>query len=62
MGFLNNKTETLSIHKMAAKILNKSNHNGWDYWFVKRNNEFISINDIRKQYRKNELNFIAFEI
>lgn len=61
-GYLNDKKDTLSIHKMAAKILKKNNHNGWDYWFVKRNNKLISINDIRKQYRKKELNFTAFEI
>jgi len=28
------KDETLSIHKMAAKYLNKSNHNGWNYFFI----------------------------
>jgi len=61
-GYLNDISEVLSIHKMAAKILNKTNHNGWDYWYVKRNSKLISINDLRNQYRKKELNFVAFEI
>jgi site-specific DNA-methyltransferase (adenine-specific) len=61
-GYLIDNKDKLSIHKMAAKILNKTNHNGWDYWFVKRKSKFISINDLRKQYRKNELDFIAFEL
>jgi site-specific DNA-methyltransferase (adenine-specific) len=61
-GYLIDNKDKLSIHKMAAKMLNKTNHNGWDYWFVKRKSKFISINDLRKQYRKNELDFIAFEL
>ena len=60
-GYLNDGIDELSIHKMSAKILRKSNNNGWDYWFVKRNNKLISINDLRKKYRKNELNFVEFE-
>jgi site-specific DNA-methyltransferase (adenine-specific) len=35
---------------MAAKILNKTNHNGWDFWYVLRNNKLVSINEIRKEY------------
>ncbi len=61
-GYLKDDNEALSIHKMAAKILNKTNHNGWDYWFVLRNKKLVSINDLRKTYRKNELNFIAFKM
>jgi len=59
-GYLYDGIEELSIHKTAAKILSKTNHNGWNYWFVKRNNKQVSINDIRKEYRKNELNFVEF--
>jgi len=61
-GYLKDETTELSIHKMAAKILNKTNHNGWDYWYVKRKSALISINDLRNAYRENELDFIAFKI
>lgn len=51
-----NGTE-FSIHKLSAKLLNKTNHNGWDYFFVKRNTSFISIDDFRyliKTHNKGE--------
>ena len=44
-----------SIHKTSASILNLTNNNGWDYWFVERNGKLISIDEIRKEYRKLEL-------
>ncbi|MCL1925344.1 MAG: site-specific DNA-methyltransferase, partial [Defluviitaleaceae bacterium] len=47
--------EELSIHKLSAALLNKTNNNGWDYWFVKNNDNYISINEFRKKYRKKEL-------
>ena len=51
------KLESLSIHKMAAKVLNKINHNGWDFWYVLRDGELKSINEIRKEYWEKELNY-----
>lgn len=36
-----------SIHNLSAKLLNKENHNGWDYFYIKRGNDFISINELR---------------
>lgn len=42
--------DILSIHKMAAKYQNKDNANGWDYFYIKRNDEFISINSLRYTY------------
>lgn len=40
--------EILSIHKMAAKILKKENSNGWNYFYVKDDNEtFILIDSLR---------------
>jgi len=53
----NGQLEKKSIHKMAAEILNKINHNGWDFWYVKRDDKLISINEIRKEYRKKELGY-----
>lgn len=46
-----------SIHLGAAKLNNKINQNGWEYWFIKNNNSYISINEIRKEYRKKILKF-----
>lgn len=61
-GYLLDEKEELSIHKMAAKVLNKGNHNGWDYWYVMREGALKSINDLRKEYRKNELSFEEFKL
>lgn len=44
--------EKLSIHKMSAKILNKTNNNGWDYFYVMNNGKLIPLNDLRYQYDK----------
>ncbi|WP_104684833.1 DNA-methyltransferase [Helicobacter bizzozeronii] len=42
----------LSIHKMSAKILNKINHNGWDYFYTHHKGHFIPLNDLRYLYTK----------
>ena len=39
-----------SIHKVSATIMKKSSSNGWSYWFVKRNNKMVSIDDLRYDY------------
>ncbi len=54
-GYLTDGIEALSIHKMAAKILNLSNHNGWMYWYFKKENDFVLIDDLRVIYRENNL-------
>ena len=36
-----------SIHKISAKVLNKESNNGWDFWYVLRNNKLISIDSLR---------------
>ena len=41
--------EILSIHKMSAKYLNKTNNNGWDYFYVKKES-LISIDELRYDY------------
>ena len=41
---------TGSIHSVSATILKKSSNNGWSYWYVKRDNNFISIDDLRHDY------------
>jgi DNA modification methylase len=38
-----------SIHKISAEILGKPENNGWTFWYIKRNNELISINELRRK-------------
>ena len=44
------QNEEYSIHKLSAKLLNKSNNNGWSYFFVKRDSNFICIDELRYKY------------
>ena len=39
---------------MSAKYLNKTNHNGWDYFYVKQEDSLIPINELRYQYNEKE--------
>lgn len=41
-----------SIHKVSAAIQNKENNNGWSFWYVKRGNNMISIDELRHQYEE----------
>lgn len=36
-----------SIHKMSAKFLNRSNNNGWDYFWCEFNGKFVPIDSLR---------------
>lgn len=40
---------------MVAKYLNKSNHNGWNYFFIYKENTLISIDSLRYEYEKLQL-------
>lgn len=42
--------DPLSIHKMSAKALGQTNHNGWDYFYVSRQNGLVPIDALRYQY------------
>ncbi|NMC99156.1 site-specific DNA-methyltransferase [Ignavibacterium album] len=44
-----------SIHKVSASFLRKENHNGWTFWYVKRNNTLISIDQLRHDYENKYL-------
>jgi site-specific DNA-methyltransferase (adenine-specific)/modification methylase len=44
-----------SIHKISAFALGKENHNGWEYWYILRNDKLLSIDQLRYDY---ETNFI----
>ncbi len=53
-GYVYDGHDILSIHKMSAKILKKVNNNGWDFFFVIRDNKLKSINDFRYEYSENK--------
>lgn len=44
-----------SIHSVSAKLIGKTNNNGWTFWYVERNGELVSINTLREDYRKKYL-------
>jgi len=46
-----------SIHKVSAFYLKKENHNGWSFWYVKRPNGLISIDQLRHDYEKKYLQY-----
>ena len=60
-GHLKDKKEELSIHKMSSKTSKMTNNNGWDYWYVKRNNQLILIDKLREEYRRKELQYEQFK-
>lgn len=43
--------EFLSIHKMSAKKLGRSNYNGWQYFYIKRQDTLIPIDKLRYEYQ-----------
>ena len=47
--------ENGSIHKISAQILSKVSNNGWTFWYTDKNNQLISIDDLRNQYIKKYL-------
>lgn len=51
-----------SIHKVGSKIQNLKSCNGWDFWFIKKGNEFISIDKYRNEYRKKFLDYDGPEL
>jgi site-specific DNA-methyltransferase (adenine-specific) len=56
-GTLLSTNKEFSIHKLASQLLNKPKSNGWDFWMVQRNKKLISIDKLRTEYLKNELDF-----
>lgn len=39
--------QTMSIHKMSALFLGRSNNNGWDYFYCDYNGDFVCIDTLR---------------
>lgn len=52
-GYINDGEDNLSIHKMSAKHLGLSNNNGWDYFWINDNNQFIELNSLRYKFQNN---------
>ena len=46
-----------SIHKTSAVLLEKINNNGWKFWYVKRANKKVCIDDLRGEYVKKYLSY-----
>lgn len=55
-GSVSDSEDTLSIHKMSAKKLNRSSNNGWNYFYIKQNNKLIPIDSLRYKYREEFMN------
>ena len=54
-GHINDGEDILSIHKMSAKHLGISNNNGWDYFWIKKNNkEFVKLDSLRYEFQKEQ--------
>ncbi|MFW5799336.1 MAG: site-specific DNA-methyltransferase [Spirochaetota bacterium] len=41
-----------SIHKTGAYLQNKKTCNGWNFWYLEKDNTLISIDELREEYRK----------
>jgi len=41
-----------SIHSVSAKLLGKTSNNGWTFWFVEKDTNLKSIDELRKEYAK----------
>ena len=54
-GYVDDEHDVLSIHKMSAKHLNLPNHNGWDFFYVKRENGLKLIDELRYEFQKSPL-------
>ncbi len=51
-GYLTTGDFTGSIHQTACHLLDKSSHNGWDFWFYEDNGgQLVSIDTLRTRYR-----------
>lgn len=53
-GCVQDEQDVLSIHKMSAKILNKTNYNGWNYFYVNYKNSFILLDELRYIYNEEQ--------
>ncbi len=56
---INANGKVVDIHSGIAAVIGgaSSRLNGWDYWQVIRDGVFIDINDLRKKYLKEKMNY-----
>lgn len=52
--------EHYGISKLASILSNKST-NGWDAWFVKRNDRYVALSELRKDFWEKEFGFKIYE-
>ncbi|MHA1686084.1 MAG: site-specific DNA-methyltransferase [Candidatus Heimdallarchaeaceae archaeon] len=45
-----------SIHKISARILNKTANNGWKFWYIRDKEKMISIDAIRRKFAEENIN------
>ncbi len=50
-GSLRHNNDNGSIHQISAKLKNAESFNGWLYWYIEKNDNFVMIDEIRKLYR-----------
>jgi hypothetical protein len=43
---------TGSIHSLGTIVSGRERTNGWSYWHAEREEELVSIDELRKEYRK----------
>lgn len=53
-GNVYDNDDVLSIHKMSAKYLSRTNNNGWDYFYIKED-DLIPIDELRYKYSNMEV-------
>lgn len=51
-GTVTDGSAPVSIHKMSAQRLGRTNNNGWDYFYYMAGDTLCSINDLRQEYSK----------
>jgi len=51
-GHVYDGQDVLSIHKMSAKYLKKTNHNGWNYFYAKKGGKLKPIDTYRYEYKE----------
>ncbi|MEG1009777.1 MAG: site-specific DNA-methyltransferase [Clostridia bacterium] len=51
-GHVTDNEDILSIHKMSAKQLGKDNNNGWNYFWVESDNNFVELDSLRYKYKE----------
>lgn len=51
-GYINDGEDILSIHKMSAKHLGLTNNNGWDYFWIKNDDNFVELDTLRYEFKE----------